>query len=301
MPATFMAERQHLLQKRQLGERKTLSAAGGRRRATSTSNRTELGLAALGAIEPLVELFLELGITSPEAESLWRGVFVHKARSWLMGSEGGEPPSDVQVALVSGVHRNFVRRLLAEPPKIAAVRERKGHRAARLLEAWHRDPAYLDSSGKPRDLPERGRPPSFEALVNAQAPGIPSRAVLRELNRAGVVELLADRRVRVRSRNMRVPGVSAANLKEVGKRSAEYLRTLIHNLREPRDDWLNERLVGMEISRSRMPIVREVIYRRTVAFLHSLELELMAERKRLNGRDTRVARLSVTAFGSFEM
>ncbi|HEX4051880.1 MAG TPA: DUF6502 family protein [Steroidobacteraceae bacterium] len=236
--------------------------------------------AAISALEPLVELFLELGITSPEAESLWRGVFVHKCREWLSRRERGEPPSDVRVALVSGVHRNFVSQLLAEPPKIAAGRERKGHRAARMLDAWHRDPVYLDSSGKPRDLPERGAAPSFEALASTHMRGAPVGALLRELYRAGAVDLLADRRIRVRTRGMRLPGVTLANLNQIGRCSAAYLRTLIHNLQQPHDPWLNEALTAIEVAPSRVPLVREVIYRRTVNFLQSLEAELASEQRR---------------------
>ena len=124
--------------------------------------------AAMAAVEPLVELLLELGVTSPEAESLLRGVFVHKTRDWLTRQgEGGSEPSDARVSLVTGVHRNFVRRILTEPPKIADAREQKSNRANRLLEAWHSDPDYLDTSGKPRDLPEKGGKPSFLSLSTA--------------------------------------------------------------------------------------------------------------------------------------
>ena len=73
----------------------------------------------------------------------------------------GQSPSDVRVSLVTGVHRNFVRRILAEPPRIAAAREQKKHRTARLLEAWYTDPAYLDSSGKPRDLSKKAAGAQF--------------------------------------------------------------------------------------------------------------------------------------------
>ena len=126
----------------------------------------------MSAVEPLVELFLELGITSPEAESLLRSVFVHKARDWLAKSAATPAdPSDVRVSLVTGVHRNFVRKILAEPPGISAAREQKGHPAGRVLEAWHSDPKYLDSSGKPRDLSEREQEPSFHSLVLEHLPG----------------------------------------------------------------------------------------------------------------------------------
>src|ERR1700691_1687927 len=138
---------------------------GRRHTAVSISGRTAIARAAMAAAEPLVELLLELGVTSPEAESLLRGVFVHKTREWLARqSEGTTEPSDARVSLVTGVHRNFVRRILAEPPKIADGREQKSNRANRLLQAWYSDPIYLDTSGKPRDLPEKGGRPSFQSL-----------------------------------------------------------------------------------------------------------------------------------------
>src|SRR6202167_6555453 len=156
------------------------------------TGKAALARAAMSAVEPLVELFLELGITSPEAESLLRGVFVHTARKWLASqSRSEEAPSDVRVSLVTGVHRNFVRRILAEPPRIAAARAQRKHRTSRLLEAWHTDPAYLDSSGKPRDLSRREPEPSFSTLASAYAPGAAPGVVLQALQRAGVVQLLA--------------------------------------------------------------------------------------------------------------
>src|ERR1700674_5441896 len=136
----------------------------------------------MAAVDPLVELFLELGITSPEAQRLLRSLFVHKAHQWLAASSAdGASPSDVRVSLVTGVHRNFVRKILAEPPRIAAAREQKKHRTASLLEAWYTNPAYLDSSGKPRDLSRKEPEPSFYNLASATAPGAPLALVLQDL------------------------------------------------------------------------------------------------------------------------
>src|SRR5579864_4787200 len=167
----------------------------------SRDGKAVLARAAMQAVEPLVELLLELGITSPEAESLLRGLFVHKAREWLAVPGTAEVPSDVRIALVTGVHRNFVRRILNEPPRIAPAREQKGHRTTRLLEAWHSDPRYLDSSGKPRDLSEREQEPSFHTLAATYVPGTAPSVVLGELRRAGLVQMLAEHRVRVRGRS----------------------------------------------------------------------------------------------------
>ena len=250
----------------------------------------------MAAIGPLVELLLELGITSPEAESLLRGMFVHTCRNWLARQHGGADPSDVRIALVTGVHRNFVSRLLAEPPKIAAAREHKGHRAARLLRAWYSESAYLDGGGKPRDLAERGAAPSFEALATRYVPGAPPAVLLQELHRAGVVELLAEQRVRVRSRSMRVPGLNAGNIKDLGRHAGELLRTLTGNLRDPRYHLFCESLSPVEVEEARIPVVREVINRRATAFLQSLQAELAAERKRPRKRRAKRATLSLTVF-----
>jgi hypothetical protein len=251
----------------------------------------------MAAVEPLVELFLELGITSPEAESLLRGLFVHNSRRWLASQGDRSDPSDVQVALVTGVHRNFVRRLLAEPPKIAEARQRKGHAAARLLRAWHSDPRYLDSSGKPRDLPQKGRAPSFEALARAYLRGLTPGVVLRELQRAGVVEMLAEQRVRARSRSVRVRGLNVANITELGQRTKQLVGTSLHNLRGRRDRLFCDSTAGIEVSEDRMPVVREVINRRASAFLQSLEAELSSERRRRGAlRSGKRVRLAVTVF-----
>jgi hypothetical protein len=264
----------------------------------SEAGKAALARSAMAAVEPLVELFLELGITSPEAESLLRSLFVHKARAWL-GRPGEEEPSDVRVALVTGVHRNFVRSILAEPPRITAAREHKGHRASRLLEAWHSDPHYLDSSGKPRDLSEKAQEPSFSTLASTYVPGAAPSVVLEELHRAGLVQRLSEHRVRVRSRAFRMHGVNATNIGELGQRAKDLLETLTHNLRQPEAPLFCDSMPSIEVDAARVPFVRDLIARRAGNFLAAMEQELAVEargsRRRKSGERIRVG---LTAFES---
>ena len=264
------------------------------------AGKAALARSAMAAVEPLVELFLEFGITSPEAESLLRSLFVHKAHQWLAASSAdGHSPSDVRVSLVTGVHRNFVRRILAEPPGIAAAREQKKHRAARLLEAWHTNPTYLDSSGKPRDLSKRQPEPSFFALASTYVPGAAPGVVLQELQRAGIVQLLSDERVRVRSRTFRVHGVNAAGMSELGTRGKELLQTLIHNLQAPGARMLCDSIRPIEIDALRVPAVRDLIARRAANFLVAMEQELAGEADRpRHGKSKKRVLVGLTAFES---
>jgi hypothetical protein len=264
------------------------------------AGKAALARSAMATVEPLVEVFLELGITSPQAESLLRGLFVHKARQWLAESSAdGASPSDVRVSLVTGVHRNFVRTILAEPPRIAAAREQKKHRTARLLEAWYTDPAYLDSSGKPRDLSRRQPEPSFHNLASTYAPGAAPGVVLQELQRAGVVQLLPDERVRIRNRTFRVHGINASGMSEVGSRGRDLLHTLIHNLRHPEARLLCDSMASIEVDALRVPAIRDLIARRTGNFLAAIEQELAIEASLSHRKKSRKrVRVGLTAFES---
>jgi hypothetical protein len=266
----------------------------------SEAEKAALARSAMVAAEPLVYLFLELGITSPEAESLLRSLFVHKAREWLASSsKDGESPSDVRVSLVTGVHRNFVRRILAEPPRIAATRQQKGHRAERLLDAWHTHPAYLDSSGKPRDLSARASEPSFYSLATQYVPGAAPGVVLEELRRAGVVQMLTENRVRVRSRRFRLHGLNAGNIGEIGQRGRELLECLTHNLREPEEAQFCDSMPAIEVDAERLPIVRALIARRASTFLSAVGQEFAAEATASRRtRSKRRVRVGLTVFAS---
>jgi hypothetical protein len=195
-------------------------------------------------------------------------------------SPGNSKPSDVRISLVTGVHRNFVRSILAEPPKIADAREQKTNRANRLLQAWYSDPLYLDISGKPRELPERGGKPSFQTLSATYVPGAAPGVVLDQLRRAGLVQTLSEHRLRVRGRTFRVHGLSLSSVAEIGTRARELLETLRQNLQEPESRRFCDSMRVVEIERGRIAAVRELINRRATTFLAGMEHELAVEAKR---------------------
>jgi hypothetical protein len=259
----------------------------------SSDSKASMARAAMAAVEPLVEMLLEMGVTSPEAESLLRSVFVHQARSWLARLDpNAAAPSDARVSLVTGVHRNFVRHILAEPPRIARSRQQKGSRAGRLLNAWHSDPDYLDAEGKPRELPEKGAVPSFHSLVSAYLPGTAPGVLLDELRRAGQVQLLPENRLRVRSRSIRPRGLNLESATEVGEKAQELVETMRYNLQRPDARRLFGSIPTLEIAPEDLATVREIMGRRAMAFLARLEQEIAAvaapPKRRAGGRRIRI-------------
>ena len=257
------------------------------------TGKAAMARAAMSAVEPVVEMLLELGVTSPEAESLLRAVFVHKTREWLarQGSNPGKP-SDVRISLVAGVHRNFVHRILAEPPKIADAREQKSSHANRLLQAWYTDPEYLDTSGKPRDLSEKGEGPSFQSLSTKYVPGVAPGVVLDQLRRDGLVQALSEQRLRVRGRASRIHGFTATSMAEAGQRVQELLTTLKYNMKESEARRYCESMRAIEVESERIAVVRDLISRRATTFLARIEHELAIEASR-SARLKRTRRIKV--------
>jgi Family of unknown function (DUF6502) len=264
------------------------------------SGKAAMARAAMVAVEPIVEVLLDIGVTSPEAESLLRSVFVHKARTWLARQNPKKAaPSDARVSLVTGVHRNFVRHILAEPPRIAKSRQKKGSRASKVLNAWHQDPAYLDGSGKPRDLAEKGPLPSFQSLANTYLPGAAPGVLLDELKRARLVQSLSANRLRVRSKSFRFHGLNLASVTDLGARTRELVETLNYNIHCPDHRRFLDSLPIVELDQDRIAAVRELISRRSSTFLAKMEHELAgAVSASKSTKSKRKIRIGITIFST---
>lgn len=262
-----------------ISERKERSSVRG-----DVNARRALAVAVMAAVEPLLEVLLRIGITSPEAEGLMRGLYVHRAREWLASQATGRLPSDVRVALVTGVHRNFVRQILATSPAIPSKRERRAYLSGRVLRAWRSDARYCDESGKARDIPEVGQVPSFAALVGQYLPRRTPSVVLEELLRAGAVQKVAGDRVRLRRRAGDGVGLHPGAVSAYGKQAQALLRTLTVRLLDSQAEVYADTTPSLSVASDRLPRLRHLISQRADAFLAGLEQELSLEHKKARGK-----------------
>jgi hypothetical protein len=191
----------------------------------------------------------------------------------------GKKPSDVKVALVVGVHRNFVRRILANPPRIPSKRGIKSNHISRLLNAWQTDPAYLDSKGKPGDLPEKGDVPSFYSLSSTYIPSASPGVVLSQLRQARLIQSLSDHRVRISHRPFRAQSVSAS-IDELTTHMRELFETLRHNTMHPNAPLFSASLPKVAVKGEQASAVNKLICRRASGFLVDLQRELASKIKK---------------------
>ncbi len=200
-----------------------------------------LSAAVQRLLEPLVGILLQHGVAHGAFAEMAKQVYVDVAEA--QGGVGGRKVSTSRVSVVTGLTRKDVARLRQADRASGAAAATRYHRAARVVTAWIREPAYLDSDGEPRVLPMDGDTPSFRALVKSSAGDVPARAVLDELEHAGTVERDDGGEVRLLARAY-LPRQSAAEQLEVlGTDVGGLVASIAHNLDHEGDDLRFQRKV----------------------------------------------------------
>src|SRR5690349_17544767 len=114
-------------------------------------------------LRPLVHVLLRCGITWKDFAELARMSYVDVATQQF--GKRGRPTNVSRTAVLTGLTRREVRKQRA---RLAATPETwAGHvtKASLVLSAWHQDPEFLDSRGRPVPLPMEGERVSFAALL----------------------------------------------------------------------------------------------------------------------------------------
>ena len=143
-------------------------------------------------LRPMCRLLLRHSFSFRAFEEIFKRVYVDVA----MRDFGlpGKRPTASRVAVLSGLTRKEVRRLLQEPAADGAGGVERHNRAARVLAGWSEDAEFLDRRGEPRVLDVEGDA-GFATLVRRYSGDMPARAVLDELVRLGAVERRDDSRL----------------------------------------------------------------------------------------------------------
>lgn len=178
-------------------------------------------------LRPLFRLLLRHSVSFGAFADMAKRVYVDVARKDF--ALPGKKPTVSRIAVLSGLTRKDVQRLLTEPADGSSAAVDRYHRAARVVTGWARDADFTDSRQRPMRLETDG-PHGFAALVKRYSGDMPARAVLDELLRAGAVEQGEDGRLELVTRAY-VPQRSAADkLAILGSDVADLIATIDHNL-----------------------------------------------------------------------
>ncbi|MCU0692674.1 MAG: DUF6502 family protein [Polyangiaceae bacterium] len=226
--------------------------------------------AAADAFAPIVQLLLEMGVTSPEAEDTLRAVYISEAKS-IAATRGDA--TKVRLAAMTGVHRNFISEALRKLPRAGASNEELQYAARRVMREWFEDARYRHANGELRTLRLTG-PRSFETLVREHAARIDANSVLDELVRGAAVEMVGEDEVRARGDAPQSTGLDSESLEEMGRRMRDLGRTLKHNQMRPTEPRLVETALTFEVAPRARALLARNLKARCVQFIRQVSEEL---------------------------
>lgn len=204
--------------------------------STPTPGKSKVTRALAAALErilaPLCRILLRNNMSFKAFTDIAKRAYVNVAANEFRIP--GKKQSVSRVALLSGLTRKEVQRLLdVEQTPDAEVGERY-NRAARVVAGWVRDPEFSDVGGNPRELAisEAGPAgaPTFSDLVRRFSGDIPYRAVLDELLRVGAAEKTPRGTIRVKSRAFVPQGADTDKINILGTDVADLVATIDHNI-----------------------------------------------------------------------
>lgn len=261
--------------------------------AADRSNRAAAAASALeNALEPIVNLLLELGHTSSWAEGVMRDVFVATAHKKL-GAEMKRVPISL-VALRCGLYRRDVRKRLDRKRKPLSAEPSARHRLNQLITGWHEDPEFLTKHGKPRTLAVSG-PRSFETLVSRYTAYMYPAVVRSELKRAGVLQDTPAGSVKIVQREYAGRDLDDRRLAEMGQNAKDILSTLAANVERVHGGPLLLKAMGFNIDPRYSALINAIVRSRSEIFMKLLEEELGDPSRRAASGDG--VRMGVTLVG----
>ena len=217
-------------------------------------------------IDPLVDLMFDSGVTVHELSRLAREIAVRTAARRVITETGRTSKS--RVAIITGLPRAEVARVL-KSGEISSIKRSGQHPARKVLAAWFDNPRFLTPNGDPAILPIFGKRRSFEKLVAMQSRGMPVRAMLDELTQIDAVEILADQRVKAKSRVPILTGLTSSAIDAIGERTRDLLETLTKNLRHTSKPLFEGTAVVDEADLELVSLVRREIAEQGMSLINS--------------------------------
>lgn len=142
-------------------------------------------------LKPIARLCIHFGIDHRKLSEMLKGAFVSVANEEF--KVNGKSQTDSRIALLTGVHRKDVRRLLGRAPNKAPGRQLG--LVANLIAQWLAIPELLNEDGEPKPIPRNPQPghkTSFTSLAEALTNDIHPRALMDECVNRGIVKLTDD-------------------------------------------------------------------------------------------------------------
>lgn len=193
-----------------------------------------LSKAVIRVLKPLISVLMRNEMSHSQFVELAKQAYIEVAYDKF--SIPNRKMTYSRVAVLTGLSRKEVVRVLKENEADNMSYQATPNRAMRVINGWLQDSDFLDDDSEPLLLPQKGEGASFASLVERYSGDITSGAVLDELVRIGVVMKVDHHHVKLHShgyvphedelRKMDIMSICAADL----------LTTAVYNLEHDSDN-----------------------------------------------------------------
>lgn len=142
-------------------------------------------------LKPIARLCIHFGIDHRNLSEMMKSAFVSVAKDEF--KVNGKSQTDSRIALLTGVHRKDVRRLLGRAPQKSGTHQQG--LVANLIAQWLGSPELVDEHGEPIAIPRNPHPDyktSFISLAESLTNDIHPRALMDECVNRGIIRLDDD-------------------------------------------------------------------------------------------------------------
>ncbi len=221
-------------------------------------------------LAPLVRVLLRHGVSHAEFASWAKQTYVEEARA-NFGIDG-KSPTVSRLAIVTGINRKEVKRILDLPADVEPV-VAKHNRAMRVVTGWLQDAEFNSKAGEPLVLTYGDANSGFNQLVKRYGGDVPARAVLDELTRVGTV-IEKDNEISLAAKGY-VPHESEEAMLELFATSArDLLTTLDHNVSGEGPTRLQLSVHYDDVGAEAVEAFRKLSSKKALALLQELDGEL---------------------------
>jgi hypothetical protein len=234
--------------------------------------------ALLQLMEPLSAFVIDAGLSASDMCLLLREAAVKSvAKSQL---EMSQRTNISGIAATTGIPRAEISRILKQKPIQGQLKNNRRQQSTnRILARWYGEPKFRGINGQPATLNLYGRGATFESLVRMYGRGLSARAVLDELLRSRVVEVLPGQRIRAKASSAVHFGLSPHIVKSFGDRASELLSTMLSHIRESESPRFLATATVLATP-DMLPFIRRELANRSAEFLSEVrESSAIAPRK----------------------
>ncbi len=243
-----------------------------------SDSRIALASLCRRVLDPLIRILIRFGVSAGEFKAIVDSVYAHAGSEYL--KTNGERVTFSKLAIVTGINRAFLPRILKSPRNIFQPRSNvQLHRAARVLSGWYDDAKFSDRAGFPATLPIEGTSgATFRHLCELYSGGVYHQTLLSELERLGAVCRIGRDKVRALRR---VPVADSPNLDSLAATSefaGDLLATLDYNLSVGAGEALPIEHCVVLVDVETLPKLRRQLVRRTGRAIQETKTYLEAYR-----------------------